>query len=374
MRALVAATVSSCLVLAACASEPVPNMRPLSAANIAALGPTKVSVTGNETGVAKSWYFTEVNGGGAGLVGVLAGAIVMVIMNAGPSSRAHHQADEVAKIETPERLNASLVASLKAAAATPPASTPAVTTQDVVLTQKTLMPGDLDDTVEITTSYTLSEDSSVLRLMAVATYSNKAIPYKTPYTFKKSAPSTESTGPLYRNVFTYYSNPLPVPTLTPELKARLVANIQDSTRDATGALPKEGSSDAKAMAHEIELANDDKLTATETAVFLTREWLKDNGGMVHQEVEKAHAFIAKYALLDMNRTAIPSMEGTDELVETGADQRTVRRVGAGTTTGSYISSAANVTNYATYGTTIAVGQATVEYVSGLKDQAKKSKK
>lgn len=371
MRVVTAA--SLCVLLVACATaEPVPNMRPLTQANIAALADTKLSVSGNELGVSKSWYFTQVNGGGAGLAGVLAGAIVMAIVNAGPSSRARHQADEVAKIETPELIDASLISHLKIEAAKAQPA-PAITFPEVVLTKKLLTPGEVDDALEITTTYTLSEDSSVLRIVAVATYKNKSIPYTTPYTFKNAVPAAEKTGPLYRNTFTYYSTPLPAPTLTPELKARLVANIEDSARDDGGKLPDEKSSEYKAMKKEIELANDDKLTPTEISVFLTREWLKDRGAKVKDEVEKAHGFIAKYVLMDINRTAIPSLTGVDELVETTSDERTVRRVGAGVTAGSYISSAANVTGFATYGNTIAVGKATLDYTKGLKDEAAKKK-
>jgi hypothetical protein len=363
---------SLCFGLAACATvEPVPVARPLSQANIEALGPTRTSLTGDQGGVGKSWYYTEVNGGGAGLAGVLAGVIVGAIVNTAPSHRASRQATEIAEVVTPERLNESLAAKFKALAEAPHDRT--VTFSDVVVTQKVVTPGELDDTLEIATSYTLSEDSSVLRMVSTATYKNAAIPYKTRYTFKKQAPASENTGPLYRNVFTYYSTPLPVPVLTPELKERLAASVRDSMRNESGALPAEGTGEYKSMLHEVELAQDDKLTGGETSVFLTREWLKNHGEPLKQEIEKAHAFIAKYVLLDINRTAIPSLEGTDELLETTSDDRTVRRIGAGAQAGSYVSSAANVVTPATYGNAVAVGKATENYVSGLKHQVKKDK-
>jgi hypothetical protein len=361
-----------CLAMAACATvEPVPAARPLSQASIDALGPTRLSVTGSETGVSKSWYYTEVNGGGAGLIGAIAGAIAAAIINAAPSYRAHKQADEVAEVQTVEALNASLVARMKEEAGKA-ATSPGVTFPEVLLTYKAAAPGALDDAVEITTSYTLSEDSSVLRIVAVATYSNAAIPYRTPYTFTKTVPKSETKGPLYRNTFTYYSTPLPVPTLTPELRERLIANIRDSARDAAGAAPVEGSTEYKTMQREIELANDDKLTPNETSLFLTREWLRDNGAMIRQEVQRAHDFVVRYVMLDINRTAIPSVTGEDELLETAADQRTVRRIGTGYEAGSYVCSAADVTAFATYGNTIAVAKSTVAYIKGIKAQAPKA--
>lgn len=362
-----------CLATAACATvEPVPNARPLSQTSIEAMGPTRLSVAGSEQGVSKAWYFTNVNGGGAGLVGAIAGAIATAIINAAPSARAHKQADEVAEVQPVEALNASLVTTVKDEGAK--AAPGGVTFEDVVLTYKAVNPGPMDDTVEITAFYTLSEDSSVLRIVAAATYSNQAIPYKTPYTFTKAVPKSETKGPLYRNTFTYYSTPLPVPTLTPELRERLIANIKESAQDAAGALPAEGTAEYKSMQREIELANDDKLTPNELSLFLTREWLSNDGARIKEEVRRAHDFIARYVALDINRTAIPSLTGEDELLETTADQRTVRRIGKGVEAGSYVSSAADVSQFATYGNTVAVSKRTVAYVKGLKEQAPKSVK
>jgi hypothetical protein len=360
-----------CLAVAACATvEPVPVTRPLSQANIDVIGPTRMSVVGSETGVGKAWYYTDVNGSGAGLIGAIAGAIAAAIINAAPSARAHKQADEVADVESVETLNATLVAKVKEEAGKA-ATGPGVTFPEVALTYKAATPGAVDDAVEISTSYTLSEDSSVLRIVAVATYSNRAIPYKTPYTFTKSVPKSETTGPLYRNTFTYYSTPLPIPTLTPELRERLIANIRESARDASGAPPVEGTTEYRTMQHEIELANDDKLTPNETSLFLTREWLRNDGAMIKAEIQRAHDFVARYVLLDINRTVVPSIAGQDELLETAADQRTVRRIGAGAEAGSYVCSAPDVTAFATYGNSIAVAKSTVTYVKGLKAQAPK---
>lgn len=369
MRKIMASAM--CLTLAACATvEPVPNARPLSQANIEALGPTKVSVTGSEQGVTKSWFYTDVNGGGMGLVGAIAGAIAAAIINAAPSARAHKQANEVAEVQSAEDLNLAMVAKVKEEAAK---VTTGVTFPEVVLTYKVATPGEVDDAVEITTFYTLSEDSSVLRIIAVATYSNAAIPYKTPYSFTKAVPKSETKGPLYRNTFTYYSTPLPVPTLTPELRERLIANIRESAQDETGAAPLEGTTEYKAMQREIELANDDKLTPNETSLFLTREWLRNDGAMIKEEVRRAQDFIVRYMMLDINRTAIPSLSGQDELLETAADQRTVRRIGKGVEAGSYVCSAPDVSAFATYGNTIAVAKSTVTFVKGLKAAAPKAK-
>jgi hypothetical protein len=366
MKKLIAA--SLCLALSACAAmEPYPHARPLTQAGIAAMGPTPVSVTASEAGVGKAWYYTEVNGGGS-LIGVVAGAIAAAIINAAPSYRANKQANEVAEVQTVEALNLALADTVKAEAAKAPAS-PGVTFSDVALTYKAVTPGALDDTVEIFTGYTLSEDSSVLRITATANYSNKAIAYRTPYTFKKAVPKSETTGPLYHNTFTYYSTPLPVPVLTPDLRQRLIANIQESARDEAGNAPKEGTSEYRSMMREIDLANDDKLTPTELSLFLTREWLSNDGAKIKEEVRRAHEFIGHYVLVDVNRTAVPSLEGEDELLETASDARTVRRIGRGVDAGSYVCSAPDVTAFATYGNAIAISKHTTAYINDLKAKA-----
>jgi hypothetical protein len=91
--------------------------------------------------------------------------------------------------------------------------------------------------------------------------------------------------------------------------------------------------------------------------------------MIQAEVRRAQEFVARYVILDINRTAIPSLTGEDELLETAADQRTVRRIGKGVETGSYVNSAANVTGFATYGNTIAVAKGTVTDIKGIKAAA-----
>jgi hypothetical protein len=358
-----------CLSLAACATpQAVPHARTLSQAHIGQLGQTPVSITGNEGGVGKSWYYTEVNGAGAGLAGAIGGAIASAIINAAPSARAHRQASEIAEVVTPETLNQSIAAAFWAVAQPPRSG--AVTFSEVGLSQKLVAPGELDDVFEIATTYTLSEDSSVLRIVGVATYQNAALPYRTPHTFENKPPAAETKGPLYRNTFTYYSTPLPLPVLSPELKERLVASVTESARDETGAPPAAGTGEYRSMMREVELARDDKLSVGESSLFLTREWLQDGGARLMREIQTAHAFIATYALLDINRAVVPSIAGVDELLETTTDDRTVRRIGSGVEAGSYVSSAANVTEAATYGNAVAAGKATLEYVRGLKRETR----
>jgi hypothetical protein len=185
-------------------------------------------------------------------------------------------------------------------------------------------------------------------------------------------PRAEREGPAYRNTFTYYSRQLPVPTLTPELRERLVASIQDSARNASGALPAEGTSEYNAMTRELENARDDNLTKGEIAIFLTREWLKDNGAMLRAEIEQAHEFVARYALMDLNRTTAPSFVGQDELLETATDERTVRRIGAGLEAGAYVSSAANVTSFSTYGNTISIARMNNERIDQIRSEQRRA--
>jgi hypothetical protein len=403
---LVAALV---VALGACATAtPNPTMRPLTQAHIDTIGATSVVVSENNSGVEKSWFYTSTASAGAayGLVGVLVSAAMDAIINAGPSRRAQKAANEMAEELSVEALNASLVAQLNnaipgaepaavvAASIAPEvaaidASTDAAPPEPIVVAvaapapppvgvfysdvrseQRLLAREPIEDAVLVSVRYTLSEDSSTLRIVGTASYQNAQTPYATPYTFRGSVPRTEQEGPAYRNTFTYYSQQLPVPTLTPELRERLVASVQDSARDDTGALPAEGTEEFRAMERELENARDDRLTKDEIAIFLTREWLRNDGALLRQEIEQAHAFIARYVALDMNRIAVPSMTGQDELLETLTSDRTVRRVGVGLESGSYISSAGNVTSFSTYGNTISIARMNNERIDAIRDAAR----
>lgn len=403
---LVAALV---VALGACATAtPNPTMRPLTQAHIDTIGATSVVVSENNSGVEKSWFYTSTASAGAayGLVGVLVSAAMDAIINAGPSRRAQKAANEMAEELSVEALNASLVAQLNnaipgaepaavvAAAIAPevaaidasadaappepivvavaaPAPPPVgVFYSDVRSEQRLLAREPIEDAVVVSVRYTLSEDSSTLRIVGTASYQNAQTPYATPYTFRGSVPRTEQEGPAYRNTFTYYSQQLPVPTLTPELRERLVASVQDSARDDAGALPAEDTEEFRAMERELENARDDRLTKDEIAIFLTREWLRNDGALLRQEIEQAHAFIARYVALDMNRIAVPSMTGQGELLETLTSDRTVRRVGVGLESGSYISSAGNVTSFSTYGNTISIARLNNERIDAIRDAAR----
>ena len=50
---------------------------------------------------------------------------------------------------------------------------------------------------------------------------------------------------------------------------------------------------------------------------------------------------------------------------TASDKRTVRRIGAGTEAGAYVSSAGDVTSYATYGNTITFAKANQDALTAL---------
>lgn len=362
----------SALTLAACTTvPPVPQARPLNAQHIEALGATSVAVTENNGGVMKSWFRQDSSATAAsqGLLGVLVGAAIDGIMNYAPSRRARGVANEMAEVMPADVLNESLTRHFRDQIAS---GVPGdgVVVSDVRTVQKITSPGAVDDALEVVTSYLLSEDASTLQVSVTLTYQNAGIPYVTPYTFEGAPPKTELTGPLYRNTFTYSSRQLPVPVLTPELRERLIASIRQNAQEETGAPPVEGTDAFKSMTKELEEANDDKLTKAEIAIFLAREWTRDNGALLRAEMNNAHAFIARYAVLDMNRTAIPSLTGVDELVETMADGRTVRRIGAGVMAGAYLSLPGNVSDFVTYGNAAAIAEVNEARMRQIQDQAR----
>jgi class 3 adenylate cyclase len=68
------------------------------------------------------------------------------------------------------------------------------------------------------------------------------------------------------------------------------------------------------------------------------------------------------------------MEGTDQLLETLDDQRTVRRIGAGVATGSYVSSPGNVDKYSTYGNAVTFARDNLERAEELRDAARAARR
>src|SRR3954462_7461140 len=297
----IAALLTGCV-----AAQDYPNTRPMSAETLRAVARTEVVVAENNNGIEKSWFMTDSSAAGAqyGLIGGLVTGVMDAIMNAGPSRRAGQAANEIAGLVPADALTTSLVWHLQSRV--PEGEATGVSLKAVTARQKITAPEPADDALEISTSYTLSEDASAFRIVAHVALQGKDLPYHSPYHFEGAPPKSEQAGPVYRNTFTYHSAQLAIPTLTPELKARLGSSIQSSYRDANGAAPAADSQDAKAMAKELEAANDDKLTKDEIAIFLTREWLKDGGALLKREVEYAHAFIAKYLVQDLNSTSVPS--------------------------------------------------------------------
>jgi hypothetical protein len=363
-------------LLVGCATvEPVPSKRPLTADSITAIGTVKVSAAENNRGVEKSWFMTDSSAAGAqyGLLGGLVTAVMDAIMNAGPSKRAQKAANEIAALVPPEALSTSLVSALQEKVPAAGAANTGISIGEVKTTQKALEPKAINDVVEVATTYTLSEDASAFRFIAYVTYQSSKLTYTTPYQFKGAVPKDQLTGPVYRNTFTYQSAQLPIPTLTPDLKERLIASIQESYKTDAGA-PAPDSQDGKALAKELEAARDDKLTKDEIAIFLTRNWLSDGGALLKREIENAHAFAAKFIVHDLNYIGVPSITGTDELVETTAGGRTVRRVGAGIEAGSYASSPGSLTSFTTYGNASAISKISAEKIQKLSAQAKAAKK
>ena len=359
------------LTLAACTTTPVPYARPLNAEQIAAIGPTPVAVSANNNGVAKSWMRQDSSAAGAsqGMLGVLVSAAIDGIMNYAPGRRAARQADELAEAMPVDTLNTSLSDHFRRQIPANPAPG-AVVASEVVSVQKMETAEPVEDALEVSASYRMSEDSSTLQVDIALSYQNPDVPYVTPYVFEGSPPKAETVGPAYRNTFTYFSQQLPVPVLTPELKERLVASVEENSRDENGALPAEGTDAFKAMTKALEEARDDELSKGEISIFLTREWTRNNGALLHAEIENAHALAARYALMDMNRTAVPSLTGVDEVVETLADGRIVRRIGSGVMAGSYVSGPSNVTSFTSYGNTISIGRANQERMEALRTAAR----
>jgi len=352
-----------------------PNKRTLTEQNAQAIGKTNIVLSENLNGIEKSWFQKDSSQAGSqyGLLGALVSGVMDAIINSGPAKRAQKAANEMAELMPAEALNASLVKQLDSQIPATDATPRAVAVAGVSTVNKILKPDRVDDMLEISTSYTLSEDASTLRVIVWATYQTAKMKYVTPYTFSGSVPKSELTGPIYTNVFTYESPHLPVPTLTPQLEQRLIASIEASYQNESGVPPAVDSKEGKAMKKEVDAAKDGKLTKDEIAIFLTREWLKDGGALLKREVEGAHAFAARYIAQDLSSVTIPKFDGQDEVLETLPDQRTVRRIGAQTTSGSYVSSPGNLTSFTTYGNAVSISKKQTDSDKALRDQVRAEK-
>jgi len=366
----VAALLTGCVTV-----QDYPNMRPMNMETIRTLGKAQVVVAESNNGIEKSWFMTDSSAAGAqyGLLGALVTGVMDAIMNAGPSKRATKAANEIAGLMPADVLAASLMEQLKSKIPAADVAPTGASLASVSTVQKITSPDAVDGALELVTSYTLSEDASAFRIISHVTLAGKSLPYRTPYTFKGEMPDSEKTGPAYRNTFTYHSAQLPVPVLTGELQTHLIESIKDSYKDANGAAPAPDSPDGKALAKELEGAQDAKLSKDEIAIFLTREWLRDGGAMLKREVANAHAFIATYLVQDLNSIAVPSFAGQDQLLMTGTDSRVVRRVGAGSEAGSYVSAPGDVTSFTTYGNAIAIAKVQSEKITKLTSQAHAAK-
>src|SRR5690606_14506987 len=135
--------------------------------------------------------------------------------------------------------------------------------------------------LKIGLSSTLSQEGSQLRINATGTYTNNNIVYKSPYDFKgKQVPKSLLSGPIYYNTFTFYSDTLPIPVLTPEIKAELVSQIKERYTDANGNLPAAKTDDRKKYDREMKDATDGDFSKSEMSIFLIRSWVADDAKLL----------------------------------------------------------------------------------------------
>ncbi|HVY88955.1 MAG TPA: hypothetical protein VG942_08815 [Hyphomonadaceae bacterium] len=387
MKTRICYVAAAAALLGACASvEPHPSKRPLTQAEISQLSDTNFALVENNEGIATSWLMADSSASGAqyGLIGALVSASMDAMMNAGPGGRAQQAADDLATVALTDKLNKSLQSQFDAMKISQQPGG-GVRIAEVSTVQKILSPSTVNDAVEVTISYTLSEDATAINVVATATYNNSGMKYATPYKFK-SVPKDELSGPIYRNSFVYESNRFSLPTLTPEVKQQLVDAIQKKWVAKTGSLPVSAnagprksrfstpvkeSKDFEDMTKEIKAANDNTLSKEEASALLTGEWLKSGGAPLLHELEAADAFIAKYIIADLNNPAVPSLEGSDQVVEQLEGGRTVRLVGAGFGAGSYVSSPGGLKAVTTFGNAVQIADVHRKRIQELQDTAKK---
>lgn len=356
----------------ACATEKQPWKRPLNLELASGMEQTNVVLVENNNGIETTWFVADNSAAGAqyGLIGALVTAAMDGMINAGPSGVAQELADDVAVVAKIDRLNAGFSERIKAAEA---AETYHVRFGDVSSVQKITSPVATDRAVEVSISYTLSEDATALKVFAEAVYSRANTRYVTPYPYK-SIPKDELSGPLYRNSFTYESNRLALPTLTPELKATMMQSINDRFIKQYGKLPKKSGDPGFAAYNDaMRENNNDTLTKSEASSLVVKQWLANDGELLFAEVQAAQTFIAKYVLLDMNSFVVPDYAGQDEIVEQAEGGRVVRTVGSGSGAGRYISSPGGLTTLTTYGNAIQVAKVNTDRAEAIRAASKAKK-
>lgn len=357
----------------ACAVTPVASKRPLTEAGIEAVGETEFVVVENANGMVKGWFMQDSSAAGAsqGLIGALVVATIDAIANAGPSRRAQRLANEISEHVTPDMLSASLTEKLEAQMGE---SDSGVRVMKVTDREPFFEDEPRQDTVDIVHGYKFSEDGSTFQVVADVTYTSSTMPYETVYTFEKSVPKSELSGPLYRNAFVYNSVSVPVPVLSDEIKQDMVEAVKASYADPDGTLPVDGDDDYKKYTKEIEKAQDDDFTKSEASVLVTQTWLKNDAELLKQEISRAHDFIATMILADMNSTEIPSLNGQDEIMNREDDGRFVRKVGSTVESGWYTSNPGDDQSFVTYGNTFAIASDNRSLVRQRKSEAKQKRR
>ncbi|RFB01678.1 hypothetical protein [Parvularcula marina] len=365
---------SGALLVAACSTTPLPAKRPLSEDHLQQLATTNVVTSENVQGVKAGWFQQDSSATSAqyGLIGALVSATMDGIANAGPASRARAISDEIATVIEPEVLDRMLTAAIVKAKETDEMTT-TVNYGEVSSIQKVLHSDPIDDSISVTTDYILSEDATTLKVIANVSYENKEIPYVTPFTFEGSVPKSEEEGPLYKNIFAYISDQQEIPPLTDEMKAELVEIVKASYRDEDGQLPTDGVA-FKKLTRDLENAKDDKLSNGEASIFTAKKWTENDGEFLYRELAKAHDFIARYIIIDMNDTSIPSIEDEDVIVEELEDFRTITRAGGVVNAGSYVSTPGNYVGTVTFGNAQAVTEEAEDRLYELHKEARKAKK
>ncbi|MEM1087333.1 MAG: hypothetical protein AAGH90_06360 [Pseudomonadota bacterium] len=365
MKKLVVGT--SILVLAACATEPYPFKRPLTPEVMEQLSDTNVVVDEPTDGLGASWFMQDSSATGAqyGLIGALTTAVMDGIANAGPSSRARRVATQANDAVDSQQLLASLKTAF-ADAAEAQSGDLKVSYGDIDGRTIEITPGTMDDSISISLDYKFAENAAAFQVNALVKVDREDIAYTTPYVFESSVPKAETEGSIYRNRFVYFSEQLEVPAFTDEIKAKLIEFVRDSYRDADGNLPDEESKEFRDMSKALEKAEDDDFSKSEASIFMISKWTENDAALLISELDKAHAFIADYTLIDLNDPSIPSLEG-DELIVATDDKtgRIVAQFGSGPTAGTYTSKPGGVTDFVTYGNAIAYSKAAMDRSKAL---------
>ncbi len=334
MKKLIPAALIMAAIASGCATQPTPNKKPMQQATLDQLkSPVPLLMkTPERYGVATTYFAQDSSAAGAqyGLIGALTTAVMDGIANASPAEIASDNANRIAETIKGDELLNQAYNTLANTKTQLPSSLNITFSAPTTRPPKSAEPAKAADGLSVNIVYLFKSDMSAFQAHAQVALNMKGVEYKSPY-IKDAKPDT--SGLIYQNNFTYYSQQLTIP-VKPQMD--IDAKVAEIKAKATknGALPKRDTPQYTKMNSDIKQAQKPEYTPKEIADKLADQWLANNGESLKAEIKAANKFIAEQLYKDLARLEIPDFKGVNQTLETQEDGRVIILAGAGYTAGN----------------------------------------